>query len=93
MRILITILSILAVLCGAMSAYTWYLASHFKLPLKLHQPHMSETEFDHHLTQQFAFGLFDVVEQGSRLNRRAALWTALAVGLGSVANLLSLWAI
>ena len=93
MRIVITILSLLAVGCGVMSAYFWYAASRFKLPLKLNQPDMSESEFDIHLTQQFAFGLFDVVEQGSRLNRRAALYTALAVGFGSLANLLSLWTI
>jgi hypothetical protein len=86
MRNIAILLATVALLCGLIAAWYWYRAS--KIPF---QPKYAElgddvSEMDFH--GELVTSIMIAVQKTSDLNRIAALWTAVAVVLGGIANLI-----
>lgn len=82
-------LALLAFCAGLMAAWFWYRASTIVvIPLRFSRiepdaPDSSETDWNS--------GLLVAGNEAARLNKIASLWTAAAVAIGVLANLIATW--
>jgi hypothetical protein len=84
MTYIAVILGATSLICGLIAAWFWYQASKIQFAPNFHELPEDVTESDFNWTLVKA--IMTAVQQESALNRLAALWTAVAVVLGGVAN-------
>ena len=98
MKVFSILLAIASGLAGLKGAYCWYVSS--KVPIERwggneHMPFPDGHQPQEMLNRTTAVntlwlaGMFEAAQQTARLNKKAALWTAVAVVLGGASSLFS----
>ena len=95
LKIVSFIFSVAGFAFGLLAAYFWWKASEYsvsspwKLELPRDVPSKSENDVVHNNMMGWVTGVMCAFKKSGDLNRRAAIWTAVTVGVTALASLLS----
>jgi hypothetical protein len=97
-KVLSILFAIAGLFAGLMGAYYWYVSSTVPIerwggnePVPFPEGHLREEMLNRTIAVYTLWlgGMFEAAQKTARLNKKAALWTAVAVVLGAASTLFS----
>ena len=89
MKLAAVILAVIATICGLFACWYWYKSSNVAHPNRMAFLYGTLTSSDKEIMVASAMALREVAADTAKLNTKAALWTAAAVVIGAIGNLIS----